>query len=77
MVGFGSEQGISFFETTGIVNYFEDFKKAKTPLRAKRCRFRMDIKKCPGRVWEATFTHTKQRYDPGKTKTQILIFARN
>jgi len=38
MVDFGSEQGLSAFETAGIVNYFEDFKRAKTPLRAERCR---------------------------------------
>jgi hypothetical protein len=38
MVGFGSEQGLSNFETGGIAGYVEDFKRAKTPLRAKRCR---------------------------------------
>ena len=49
MVGFGSEQGLSNFEThgvavsalAGIVGYLEDFKRAKTPLRAKRCRLWM------------------------------------
>jgi len=50
MVDFGSEQGLSDFETdsaavivtTGIVCYFEDFKRAKTQLWAKRCRLWMD-----------------------------------
>jgi len=42
MVDFGSEQGLSAFETTEIVNYFEDFKSAKTPLRAERCRLWTD-----------------------------------
>jgi hypothetical protein len=37
MVDFGLEQGLSDFATGGIVNYFEDFKRAKTPLGAKRC----------------------------------------
>ena len=41
MVDFGSEQGLSNFETAGIAGYFEDFKKAKTPLWAKRCRLWM------------------------------------
>ncbi len=41
MVGFGSEQGLSDFEPAGIVRYFEDFKRAKTPLWAKRCRLWM------------------------------------
>jgi hypothetical protein len=40
-VDFGSEQGLSGFETGGIVHYFEDFKRAKTPLWAKRCRLWM------------------------------------
>ncbi len=31
MVDFGSGQGLSDFETGGIVCYFEDFKRAKTP----------------------------------------------
>jgi hypothetical protein len=44
MVDFGSEQGLSTFETVDIVSYFEDFKNAKTPLRAKRCRFWMGTK---------------------------------
>jgi len=39
MVDFGFEQGLSDLETAGIVDYFEDFKRAKTPLGAKRCRF--------------------------------------
>jgi len=43
MVDFGLQQGLSDFETTGIVSYVEDFKRAKTPLRAKRCRLWMDI----------------------------------
>jgi|GEM_PF-4555001 len=38
MVGFGSELGLSSFETTGIVNYFEDLKTVKTQLWAIRCR---------------------------------------
>ena len=42
MVDFGSEQGLSDFETTGIARYFEDFKRAKTQLRAERCHFWMD-----------------------------------
>ena len=42
MVDFGSQQGLSDFEAnaaavTAIVGYVEDFKKAKTPLRAERC----------------------------------------
>ena len=37
MVDFGSEQGLSVFATAGIVNYSEDFKKAKTHLWAERC----------------------------------------
>jgi hypothetical protein len=36
MVDFGSEQGLSDFETGGIVHYFEDFERAKTLLWAKR-----------------------------------------
>jgi hypothetical protein len=42
MVDFGSEQGLSDFETAGIAGYVEEFKRAKTPLRAKRCRLWMD-----------------------------------
>jgi hypothetical protein len=50
MVDFGSEQGLSTFETAGIVGYVEDsaeklhyvLKRAKTPLRAKRCRLWVD-----------------------------------
>jgi len=42
MVDFGFEQGLSDFETAGIVDYFEDFKRAKTPLGAKRCHLWMD-----------------------------------
>jgi hypothetical protein len=41
MVDFGSEQGLSDFETTGIAGYVEEFKRAKMPLRAKRCRLWM------------------------------------
>ncbi len=41
MVDFGSEQGLSNFETAGIAGYVEDFKRAKTPLWAKRCRLWM------------------------------------
>jgi hypothetical protein len=41
MVDFGSEQGLSHFETAGIAGYVEDFKRAKTPLWAKRCRLWM------------------------------------
>jgi hypothetical protein len=41
MVALGSEQGLSNFETAGIAGYVEDFKRAKTPLRAKRCRLWM------------------------------------
>jgi hypothetical protein len=36
MVDFGPERGLSVFETTDRVHYFEDFKKAKTKRRAKR-----------------------------------------
>ena len=42
MVDFGSEQGLSDLETAGIVAYCEDFKRAKTPLGAKRCHLGMD-----------------------------------
>jgi hypothetical protein len=42
MVDFGSEQGLSTFETAGIVSYVEDFKRAKTQPWAKRCRLWMD-----------------------------------
>jgi hypothetical protein len=38
MVDFGSEQGLSNFETAVITGYVEEFKRAKTPLWAKRCR---------------------------------------
>ncbi len=41
MVDFGSEQGLSNFETGGIAGYVEDFKRAKTPLWAKRYRLWM------------------------------------
>jgi hypothetical protein len=41
MVDFGSEQGLSNFETAGIAVYVEDFKRVKTPLWAKRCRLWM------------------------------------
>jgi hypothetical protein len=41
MVGFGSGQGLSDFETGGIACYFEDFKRAKTLTRAERCRLWM------------------------------------
>jgi hypothetical protein len=52
MVDFGLQQGLSDFEPhgvavsaiAGIVGYVEDFKRAKTPLRAKRCRLWMDTK---------------------------------
>ncbi len=62
MVAFGSEQGMSDFETdgvavtaiAGIAGYVEDFKRVKTPLRAKRCRLWMDTKEpypiCKGGV---------------------------
>jgi len=42
MVDFGSERGLSVFEAAGITCYFEDFKKAKTKLWAKRRRLWMD-----------------------------------
>jgi hypothetical protein len=32
MADFDSEQGLSDLETAGIVDYFEDFQRAKTPL---------------------------------------------
>ena len=41
MVDFGPEQGLSDFETGGVAGYVEDLKRAKTPLRAKRCRLWM------------------------------------
>ncbi len=41
MAGFVSEQGLSDFETAGIVDYCEDLKRAKTPLWVKRYRFWM------------------------------------
>jgi hypothetical protein len=41
MVDFGSVQGLSDFETGAMVYYFEDFKRAKTSLRAKRCHLWM------------------------------------
>jgi len=44
MVDFGSEQGLSDFETAGIAGYSEEFKRAKTPLWAKRCRLWMGTK---------------------------------
>jgi len=43
MVDFGSEQGLSDFEITGRTSYFEDFKRAKTQLWAKRCRLWMGV----------------------------------
>jgi hypothetical protein len=43
MGDFSSEQGLSNFETAGMAGYFENFKKAKTPLRAKRCCLWMGI----------------------------------
>jgi len=42
MVDFDSEQGLIDFETTEIACYFRKFKRARTQLWAKRCRFRMD-----------------------------------
>jgi len=42
MVDFGPEQGLSDFETGGVAGYVEDLKRAKTLLRAKRCRLWMD-----------------------------------
>ena len=44
IVDFGPEQGMNFFEATGIVYYFEDFKKVKTQLWAERCHLWMDTK---------------------------------
>jgi hypothetical protein len=41
MVDIGSEQGLSNFETAGIVSYSEYLKRAKTPLWADRCRLWM------------------------------------
>lgn len=37
VVDFGSEQGLSDFETGGIVGYVEGLKRARTPLRAEKC----------------------------------------
>jgi len=45
MVDFGSGQGLSDFETGGMACYFEDFKRAKTPPGAERCRLWMDNRK--------------------------------
>jgi len=45
MVDFGSGQGLSDFETAGIVGYSEDFRRAKTPPWAERCRLWMDTNK--------------------------------
>jgi len=45
MVDFGSEQGLSDFETAGIARYSEDFKRAKTLLWAERCRLWMGTSK--------------------------------
>lgn len=42
-VDFASGQGLRGFETTGIVNYFEDFKTAKTQEWSKRCRLKTKI----------------------------------
>jgi hypothetical protein len=50
MVDFGSERGLGVFETTGITIYLEDFKKAKTKLCTKRCRFRMDTSYIESRI---------------------------
>jgi hypothetical protein len=36
-VDFGSDQGRSEFETGGVACYVEDFKRARTPVWAKRC----------------------------------------
>jgi len=41
MVDFGSKQGLSDFESAVIARYFEEFKRAKTPLWAKRCHLWM------------------------------------
>jgi hypothetical protein len=42
MVDFGSERGLSVFESGGIVLYFEDFKKAKTKCWTKIYHLWMD-----------------------------------
>jgi len=55
MVDFGSEQGLSNVETDGVsvtaiagaAYRTEDFKRAKTPLWAERCRLWMDTKLLP------------------------------
>jgi hypothetical protein len=47
MADFVSEQGLSDFETAGIVRYGEAFIIAKTLLWAKRCRLWMDTKENP------------------------------
>ncbi len=49
MVDFGSEQGLSNFETATIAGYVEDFKRAKTPLWAKGCRLWMDT------MWQSEY----------------------
>jgi hypothetical protein len=63
MVGFGSGQGMSIFETAGITCYFEDFKKAKTQPWAKRRRFRM------GTIW-----HIRMRLARGSSPAPSLPF---
>jgi len=41
MVDFGFRQGPSEFSTAGIARYFEDWKRARTPPGAERCRLWM------------------------------------
>jgi hypothetical protein len=55
MVDFGSEQGLSDFETAGIAGYVEEFKRAKTPLWAKRCLLWM------GTMWQPETNMSSQR----------------
>jgi len=42
MAPFGSEQGLSNFETAGIVRYSEDLERAKTPLWARVVHVTLD-----------------------------------
>jgi len=44
MIDFVSGQGLSIFETAGIVSYSEDYKKVKTLSWAKRCYVWIDTR---------------------------------
>jgi 7,8-dihydro-6-hydroxymethylpterin dimethyltransferase len=57
VVDFGSERGLSVFETTDIARYFEDFKNAKTKCWAKRCHFRMGADRMKFMTFNPTLWH--------------------